>query len=351
MQTQPFVFTGNLQTFIVPTNVCSVIIRAQGAEGGAAGFGGVGGKGASIQGDFTVSPGDTLAILVGGAGMNGDSINGGGGGGGSFIWLGNDFSDLDLDSLLIAAGGGGGAGAGGSNNGIDASIATDGTDGNSGGSGGTNGTGGANGVGFGGTGGGGGGGILTNGGGVPPGEGGTAINDGGMGGTNLIAGGFGGGGAGSSVPAADGGGGGGGGGGFSGGGGGASGVPPGGGGGGGGSYNASSNPSNIPGVGVGNGIVEITPILNTEPPIECPSDIIVFNDPGLNGAIVHYPTPTGSNNCSPVTSICSPPSGSFFPRGTTTVTCNVIDAAGNNIMICSFNVKVIVDPCRFFGCR
>ncbi|WP_396230052.1 HYR domain-containing protein, partial [Cytobacillus sp.] len=37
-------------------------------------------------------------------------------------------------------------------------------------------------------------------------------------------------------------------------------------------------------------------------------------------------------------------------RGTTTVICTAIDAAGNT-STCSFHVTIIIDPCRFFSCR
>lgn len=56
------------------------------------------------------------------------------------------------------------------------------------------------------------------------------------------------------------------------------------------------------------------------PRIICPDDITRVNDCGENGAIVHF-TPTVIPNCPYVTAFCTPPSGSFFPRGTTTVTC------------------------------
>lgn len=90
---------------------------------------------------------------------------------------------------------------------------------------------------------------------------------------------------------------------------------------------------------------------DTQPPvIICPDNITVFNDPGSNGAMVNYPPPTVSDNCPGVTSVCTPASGSFFPPGTTIVTCTATDAAGNT-STCSFNVRVITDPCRFFSNR
>ncbi|MGN7402697.1 FG-GAP-like repeat-containing protein [Cytobacillus praedii] len=92
-------------------------------------------------------------------------------------------------------------------------------------------------------------------------------------------------------------------------------------------------------------------IVDSEPPmITCSDDITVFNDPGSNGAFVSFPDPIVIDNCPGATTVCTPASGSFFPRGTTAVTCTATDAAGN-ISACSFNVIVIVDPCRFFSGR
>lgn len=91
-------------------------------------------------------------------------------------------------------------------------------------------------------------------------------------------------------------------------------------------------------------------VVDTEPPIiTCSPDIMVFNDPGTSGSIVNF-VPTVNDNCPGATAVCTPASGSFFPSGTTTVTCIAIDAAGNS-STCTFNVRVIVDPCRFFSSR
>ncbi len=70
---------------------------------------------------------------------------------------------------------------------------------------------------------------------------------------------------------------------------------------------------------------------DTEPPvITVPANITVSNDPDQAGAVVNYPAPTVTDNAPGVGSpVCSPPSGSFFPIGTTIVTCSVSDAAGN----------------------
>ena len=53
--------------------------------------------------------------------------------------------------------------------------------------------------------------------------------------------------------------------------------------------------------------------------ITCPANVTQANDANQCGAVVNYPAPTTTGSCSTV--ICSPPSGSFFPVGTTTVTC------------------------------
>jgi Subtilase family/HYR domain len=66
--------------------------------------------------------------------------------------------------------------------------------------------------------------------------------------------------------------------------------------------------------------------------LTCPANITKSNDPNQCGAVVTYPAPTGSGSCGTIT--CSPASGSFFPKGTTTVTCS---ATGAN---CSFTVTI-----------
>jgi len=52
--------------------------------------------------------------------------------------------------------------------------------------------------------------------------------------------------------------------------------------------------------------------------LSVPANIVVNNNPGQCGAVVNYPAPTFTGSCGVVTS--TPPSGSFFPVGTTTVT-------------------------------
>ncbi|HKO98843.1 MAG TPA: HYR domain-containing protein, partial [Pyrinomonadaceae bacterium] len=68
--------------------------------------------------------------------------------------------------------------------------------------------------------------------------------------------------------------------------------------------------------------------------ITCPANVTQSNDPNQCGAVVNYPAPTTTGDCGAVT--CSPASGSFFPVGTTTVTCQ---AAGDGPS-CTFTVTV-----------
>ena len=116
-----FGYTGSAQTFIVPAGVTSVIIEAWGAQGG----GSYGGNGGYASGTLSVTPGQALAIYVGGqggtnaaAGWNGGGLGGydlqnggatsGGGGGASDVRAGGV-------SVIIAGGGGGACIEGGEN--------------------------------------------------------------------------------------------------------------------------------------------------------------------------------------------------------------------------------------------
>ncbi|SFS72276.1 HYR domain-containing protein [Marininema halotolerans] len=354
-----FTYTGALQTLTIPGGVCTVTIQAQGAAGGSnpALTGAEGGLGASIQGLFTVTPGDVLSIVVGGQG--GDAIGadisfqaGGGGGGGSFVWFGSSFGEVNPSTLLVAAGGGGGGGGLNTSSevGGDGMTTSSGQDGGNaaggfgaGGMDGNSGSGGNFEMGLAtGGGAGGGGSPYFNGGdgaGNAGGIGGVSIVAGGAGGAGGTgggeftggAGGFGGGGGGSDRN-------GGGGGGFSGGGGGtgtsnAMGGGSAGGGGGGGSFNGGSNPVNMAGVRAGNGIVEVT---YEAPTLTC-SNMTVANDRGACGANVTF---SGLGTCPGLMIDCSPASGSFFSVGTTSVTCTAMDTVGGSAT-CSFTVTVI----------
>jgi hypothetical protein len=132
-----FNYTGSIVSFTAPvTGVYD--IDAFGAQGGVnAGIGGARspGLGAEASGQFSLTAGQTLSILVGGRGGNGSGVDGGGGGGGgSFVAIANMPSvgpacpTLFItcpDTLLVAAGGGGGAGT--LFGGVDGQSGTSGT--------------------------------------------------------------------------------------------------------------------------------------------------------------------------------------------------------------------------------
>ncbi len=81
-------------------------------------------------------------------------------------------------------------------------------------------------------------------------------------------------------------------------------------------------------------------INDTQPPvITCPANVTQGNDTNQCGAVVNYPAPTVSDNCPGATVVCTPPSGSSFPLGTTAVSCTATDAAGNTAT-CGFNVTI-----------
>ncbi|MEW6211906.1 MAG: HYR domain-containing protein [Acidobacteriota bacterium] len=89
-----------------------------------------------------------------------------------------------------------------------------------------------------------------------------------------------------------------------------------------------------------------TVTVQTPPPtITCPANITAVAPPSCNqsaGVVVNYPAPTALDVCGSITPVCSPPSGSSFPVGTTTVTCTATGAGGTSA--CSFTVTA------FSGC-
>ncbi|MBI3651277.1 MAG: HYR domain-containing protein [Acidobacteria bacterium] len=84
---------------------------------------------------------------------------------------------------------------------------------------------------------------------------------------------------------------------------------------------------------------------DTQPPtIACPPNQTAKTPaPGSTTVLVNYPAPTFSDNCAGASVACTPPSGSTFPVGTTTVTCTATDAAKNQSS-CSFTVSAF-DVC------
>ncbi len=90
---------------------------------------------------------------------------------------------------------------------------------------------------------------------------------------------------------------------------------------------------------------------NQVPAITCPSNITVNSTSGTCGAAVTYTTPTGTDNCSGVstTQIAGLASGATFPVGTTTNTFRVTDASGKT-STCSFTVTVIDNLAPSISC-
>ena len=118
--TASFATTGAPQTFTVPAGVRSVHAIAVGGSGGTSYYGYPGGRGAHVEADLSVTPGQLLYVYVGGNGVAGVSDGGYNGGGANpgvygYGGAGGGGSDIratagDLDSRLLVAGGGGGAG-------------------------------------------------------------------------------------------------------------------------------------------------------------------------------------------------------------------------------------------------
>ena len=157
-------YTGDEQTFTVPAGVTSITIHASGAQGGS-GFngGGAGANGGSVTATITVTPGESLAIFVGGQGGNGGrnsagaaGFNGGGVGTSAFLSGGGGGGASDVrqggnalaNRVVVAGGGGGGGGAGGGGAGgaggsTTGAAGATGAGGGSGGGGGTQAAGGA----------------------------------------------------------------------------------------------------------------------------------------------------------------------------------------------------------------
>jgi hypothetical protein len=75
--------------------------------------------------------------------------------------------------------------------------------------------------------------------------------------------------------------------------------------------------------------------------VTCPSDMTVSAS-SSSGATVNF-TATGTTTCPPLTIMANPPSGSFFPIGTTVVTVTASDACLDT-NICTFKVTVNPPP-------
>jgi hypothetical protein len=93
-------------------------------------------------------------------------------------------------------------------------------------------------------------------------------------------------------------------------------------------------------LGASNSCITTIVVLDTTPPtITCPANIVTNAQPGQTSLAVSYPPPTVTDNCAVASTNSSPPSGSVFPLGTTTVNCTATDTSGNT-NACSFTVTV-----------
>jgi len=332
--------TQGIQEWVVPYTG-NYSIYAAGAQGGDYGTTYIAGRGASIYGEFNLTAGTVLQIVVGQRGADymttGNAATGGGGG--SYV------VDTSNTTPLVIAGGGGGrrnTGAAGtfaqadgtiSNNGQDAAATT--------GTGGSAGNGGTSSEPAGGGTGGPGAGLLSNGGACgscSSNSYGKAFVNGALGGIIGLPytsgtgtqGGFGGGGSGCwcyrGTP--------GGGGGYSGGGTGINNTAAGGG----GSFNAGTNKMDTSGVHSGHGKVVITLLCpSIAPSISCSSNLILNSDSNNCGVMVNYAAP--NDPCATVTQTSGLPSGSVFPIGTTTNTFIATNSFGSDT--CSFTITVV----------
>jgi hypothetical protein len=90
-------------------------------------------------------------------------------------------------------------------------------------------------------------------------------------------------------------------------------------------------------------------VIDDQPPlIVCSTNIVVTNSLGLCSAVVTFTT-NASDNCTVTNLVSTPPSGSAFPVGTTTVTNIATDASGNS-SACTFTVTVIDNQAPTLTC-
>lgn len=110
--------TATSTTYVVPAGVSYVTVKTWGAGGaggngsGGTGTGGSGGAGGYAKAVISVTPGESLTVVVGSGGADSGTVSSGGGNGGGFSAL------LRSGTYLVQAGGGGGGGGSrGSNSG------------------------------------------------------------------------------------------------------------------------------------------------------------------------------------------------------------------------------------------
>jgi hypothetical protein len=86
-------------------------------------------------------------------------------------------------------------------------------------------------------------------------------------------------------------------------------------------------------------VFAVAPPDTTAPTIQVPASMVASTDPGNCSARVNY-TATATDDSGSATLVCTPPSGSLFPKGTTTVNCVATDSSGNQATA-SFTVTVV----------
>jgi lysophospholipase L1-like esterase len=82
-----------------------------------------------------------------------------------------------------------------------------------------------------------------------------------------------------------------------------------------------------------------TPVIPDAPSVSCPADVSLIQRTGQPPVSTHFETPVVKDGQAPVTVACAPGSGSEFPLGTTTVTCEATDALSRKGS-CTFAVAV-----------
>jgi len=87
------------------------------------------------------------------------------------------------------------------------------------------------------------------------------------------------------------------------------------------------------------GEITVLPSDPAPPQITCPANITVNTDPGLCSAVVTFDPPVATDDCGVPTVVSVPPSGSTFPKGTTTVTSTATDSDGLTAE-CTFDITV-----------
>ena len=75
------------------------------------------------------------------------------------------------------------------------------------------------------------------------------------------------------------------------------------------------------------------------PTIVCPANLVATTDPGQCSRSNVTFVATATDDSPGVTVVCTPPSGSTFAKGVTTVTCVATDASGN-ASSCDFTVTI-----------